>query len=341
MKRTMSILLVLVLLLCTAVAASAQGSAGQINGMASGLIMGYSGDTWLGEVHPQDERVEHIYLYDAMFTWDNGFAPATPAQLTPAQIRSAKLTVRCNASSKIVDDISINSRESRIEVTLTQELAGVDELDFDFDIYLSIDGRRYSDYGMNLSGTFANPVVEVFADDKSVDISDGTVAEAQEQIRALDVEIGHGVTVSTRLAKNKRVYGVATRTPDGMDEEVFTVHPAIGDVITLRTVGLDSAASTVRLAAVYSGFYVYDANLTLLGSGRDTLPYFGKYYLSTELLNLVEGNNGEETADTGEVPADQKEIQAADEVVDNINDNPNTGGGFTPSNVNYNPGTGR
>jgi len=326
MKKTLSILLVLVLTLCTAIPTLASGSEKRINGMTGSLTMGYHGDTWLGEINPQENRTVYIPLTDSMFAWDGDHNVATPGNLTGAQIRNARLTARSNANRNVVSDISINSRESRIEVTFAPELVKVKEIEFDFEVYLTVNGHSYRNNGISFSGTFANPVVEVYANDEIVDISDGTVAEAQEYIKSLDLEIGHGVTVKTRLSKDMRVYGTTTRTPDDADEDMFKENPAIDGVITMQTVGLDRSTNTVSLDGEYRNYHIYDADLAYLGVGRDALPFASKYYLATEIIEF-DDEYGEDEPEWGDDIMDKEPeyVNDADVSQPNVNNNPKTG----------------
>jgi len=328
MKKTLAITLALMLVLCLTVTGFAQDSPGKITGMAQGLGLGYSatgGDADLGEVYPQDERVEYIYLYDSMFTWeDDSVLPATPTKLTPAQIRAARLEARSNKSTgKVLDSITLNTRESRIEVKFTKEYVGIKELDFDFDVVLSIDGRRQSDYAMNFSGTFCNPVVEVYDNDWEVDISDGSVAHAQEYISRLKLDVGNGVTVSTRLSKDKKVYCTTTMTPDSGDDELMKEHTGIAEVINLRAVGLSGSGTAVKLAPEYSGYHVYGKDLSYLGKGNEELELSEKYYLAAKKLELPDEEPAVSEAPAPAVtqPAAPSEAQSTS----NANNNPNTG----------------
>jgi len=329
MKKALSILLALVLTLGITLTASALSPEPRITGMADNLTLGYSDNTWLGDVHPQDKHVVHIPLSDAMFTWEDGRSTSASIPLTPAQIRNARLGVRHTSNRGVVEEVSINSRESRIEVKFVPELASVNEVEFDFTVYLTVNGRSYRDQGINLSGVFKNPEIQVREGDRSVGIADGTVAQAQEHISSLDVQIGNGVTVKTRMLKDMRVYGTTTLTPDHADEQMFKANPAISDVINLRTVGLDRAANSVMLDSEYRNYHVYDANLAYLGTGRDTLPFKGKYYLAAEKLALADVVTDEEPEKTD-----------AAEALPSPEDVQNTGSG-SGGNANENPNTGR
>lgn len=301
--------------------------------MAQSLSAGYSGNTSgasadLGELAPQDKCVEYIYLYDTMFTWDDGSSPATPALLSAAQINKAKLKVK-SSNGKAVEEIKVNSRESRIEIKFAEELVGTKDLDFAFDVYLTIDGRSWRDYAMSFSGTLANPMVEVHAEDTDVDLSEGIVAEAQEYIPGIELELGSGVTIRTRMSKGKRVYATATRTPGVDDDAIMSQYPAIDGVVTLKTAGLNSAGTSVRLGAEYHGYHIYSKELAYLGTAREPLPYSEKYYLAAGKLDIrdAESSADPEAEAPFETDADSLGIDANDDGGSsaNANDNPNTG----------------
>jgi hypothetical protein len=257
-------------------------------------------------------------------------APAvTPTHLTPAQIRNARLDVRVDSrNSKVVESVKINQRESRIEVSFTDEFSGVKETDFEFDVYLTLDGRRQTDYGMTFTGTFGNPVIEVYEGSDYVDISDGSVALAVDSIKELDVDIGNGVIITTRLSKDKRVYGSATHTQDRADDEIMKEYKDIDYAVSLNTVGLNSTANTVTFGHEYTGFYVYDKDLEYLGKAGDKLAYSDKYYLSSKKLEIVEDLEPVDPTAPVEEPTDPVQTPAT------------TTPGRTPPNANNVPGTG-
>ena len=331
MKKSISLILVLAMVFCMALTGFAMsGPTGKITGMTGDLSLGYSGPGDLGEVYPQDERMEYIYLYDSMFSWDDDYVPqSTPSQLSTSQIRTARLEARTSRStSKVVESIAINAKESRIEIKFAKEYIGTRKLDFEFDVVLSVDGRRQSDHAMSFTGTFLNASIDVYDGYEDVDISDGTVAVAQEYLSKLDVFIGHGITVATRLSNGKAVYGTTTMTPTSHDEEIMKEYPGISEAITLRTVGFPSS-SKVKMGPEYTTYHVYDKDLNYLGKGKDTLDISDKYYLSTKELDL-------DFQEPSEAPSE------ASKPVGGVGNAANLEpGNQSPPNANYNPGTGR
>jgi hypothetical protein len=359
----------LLLLLGAATTVSAAADHGDITGMAHDLSYGYSGDSDLGEVAPQDGLVEYIELTDAMFTWEDGYAPQDvvdeedtsegdseteaeeaedeinkPAPLTSSQIKDARLTARAT-NSRVLESVTVNARESRIEVKFLEELVGVKEIDFDFDIILSIDGRQQRDYAMNFSGTFSNLTMVVDDGTDYADISGGDVVEAMDYIRSIDLDLGDGILLNTRLSEGRKYYGTARRVPGDDHDAFMREHPSVEEAVILKTVGLSGSASTVTLGRGLGDYYVYSEAGEYLGRGNDKLAYSDVYYLSSKELEIIDddepvkeptdpANNTEPTDPTGgAVPTSPP----------NSNNIPGTGGlsGMSPPNVNNNPGTGR
>lgn len=328
MKKLISITLATAIAASTAITAFA-ATAPKITGMTENLSMGYSSaqgqsTVALGTVYPQDERTEYIDLYDSMFSWDSGYAgAATPTQLTANQIRDAKLDAKVT-NSRVIREVSVNAREGRVEVSFPKELVGAKEIDFDFEVVLTIDGRRQSDHGMTFTGTFANPVIDVYSGYDTVDISDGSVAEAMESVKSITLELGDGVTATANLYKGQRIYATATRTPDRADDDIMKQHPEIQEVVTVKTDGLRNG--TVKLDGSYGKSHVYDGDLKYLGLSTDSLPLASKYYLAKDKLDLdeAEDEGSEELSKPVSVPETSASVNEP-AAVNNANANPMTG----------------
>lgn len=318
MKKVLTVTLAAAVMLCVSMAAfAASGKAGKITGMTAPLSVGHSSSADLREIFPAaGGHVETIDLLDTMFQWEDG-STGTGQCLSAAQIRENRLAVRTGGSSKAVKDVSIDNSKGRIELTFVDEHVSTKELDFTVDVYLTIDGRRQSDYGITFTGTLANPVLDIYAGDTHADISDGTVAYAAESNSGIELDLGNGVSLSTRLIRDRKYYGVAALSlPE--DGALRGQYPEIEMELVLKTVGFGSAADVIRLDGQYAGRFVYDEELNLLGKANEPLPFSHTYYLSARELE-VEVDNGE-SASAPATPSTPDD---------------------TPSNANHNPGTGR
>lgn len=290
--------------------------------------------TYADDIRPYDEVKDYIYLPISMFTWDSTANPTTKNLLSAKQIRTSKLTVRTSVSSgsKAIDEVKIDNKEGRIEIKYVKEYVSTKDLDFDFTVYLLFDGKRKTDQGLTFVGTLANEIQEVYADDDYVDTSNGTIAEAMDFVKDIEVDLGNGVSIFTKMFKGKKYYGTCTRDADEADDIVFAKYADIDNVVTLKTVGLNSTGDIVQLDVDYSDYYVYDKDLNYLGQSNELLPYSTKYYLSNKKLDITE----DETTDDGEV---SEEAPTTD---DGEGANPTSGGDDgAVENVNANPSTGR
>jgi hypothetical protein len=337
MKRIVSFITASLILLGAATTVSADGP-GKITGMAHNLSYGYAGDPYLGEISPQDGLVEYIELTDDMFTWDEEYIPEDePAPLTSAQIRAAGITVRAS-NSRVLDSVTVNRQKSRIEVKFMEEFVEVKEQDFEFDVILSIDGRQQRDYAMNFSGTFGNTVMSVDSSVDYADISEGDVIEAMDYVSTIDLDLGDGVQLATRLTEGRMYYGTARLVPYGDGDDFMDEHPSVEEAIILKTVGLSGSASTATLGEGLGSYFVYSETGEYLGRGNDKLAYSDVYYLSSAKLEIAVDN------EQGNVDEPTDPVNNAEPTNPTNNAPGTTPGGsmpLAPTNANNIPGTGR
>lgn len=258
--------------------------------------------SYTNTIVPFDKTKDYIDLFRSMFTWNNSL---TDARLSAAEIRTSKLAVRTSVSSgsKAVESVSIDNKNSRIEIKYVEEYVSTKDLDFNFTVYLTIDGKRYTDAGLTFVGTMANPITQVYADDDYVDTSYGQIAEAMDFVKDIEVDLGNGVSIFTKMFKGKKYYGTSSRDSDAEDSVVFSKYADIDNVVTLKTVGLNSTGDIVQLNTDYSSYYVYDKDLNYLGRSNELLPFSTKYYLANKEIDIIEGEEGvigEESTETPE-----------------------------------------
>lgn len=306
--------------------------------MKDNLTLGYSGATSVGsiaygDINPMDEVVLKFNLKEAMFVADKDKGPfvGNKGNLSSAEIRASKIDVRSQikGGSKVIKDIKLNTKDGRVEVKFVTEFVSTKEQDVEVFVYLTIDGKRQDDYGVTITGTVENTEVSVYKDYDYVDLAKGYVAVAEEFVPKIEVDLGNGVSIFTKLFKDKKYYGTATRDADQADDVVFAKYPDIDNVVTLKTVGLNSTGDIVKLATDYSDYYVYDKDMNYLGQSKEMLPYSTKYYLANKKLDVASAS--EEPSEVTE-PATEEPVAIS---------NPASGGDETVPNINANPGTGR
>lgn len=288
-----------------------------------------SGDTLdLGEINADGDEIE-FPLSSEMFEVPSGDTqPPNGTPLSSADIRKSKIAVRiqnAQGSSKILKSFSVVGKDSVVKLEFADEWVSTEEKDFEMLVYLTLDGTRFDDEGITITGTMLNPVIEVDSDMDSVDLSDGYVAEAMDFVDNIEVDLGNGVTMHTKFFKGKKYYGTASREPDEADDIVMKQYPDIDNVVKLTVIGLNSTGDVVRLDTDYSNYYVYDKDLNYLGQSNEMLPYSATYYLANKQLDV----EGEEEPEEPEEPEDEPGL------------NPDGGGDGASNNANANPGTGR
>lgn len=318
MKKILSIALASAMALSMTVSAFAADP--KITRFASGKdlssgygTLGISGETapWDGNtasnqtvsyrntVNPNSKVVDYINLYKSMFTGD-GWNATPDALLSSNEIRAAKLDVRTSVSSgsKVLDDVSIDGKNGRIKIKYQEEWVSVKDQDFNFTVYLTFNGKRATNQGMTFAGTLENSSTPVYADDDYVDISSGEVAHAQDFVPKIEVDLGNGVTIYTKLFKDKKYYGTATHNQDKADSAVFAKYPDIDNMVALKVVGLNSTGDIVKLNLDSGDYYVYDKDLDYLGRSNEMLPFSSKYYLANKKLDATGGGDVDDEDDT-------------------------------------------
>lgn len=311
------------------------GASGWMAGDITDMTVSGNTVTYNRDINPNSRANDYINLTHDMFD------PSGDRNLMSAnELRSAKVEVKTStrSGSQAIDGVTLSQRDGRIEIRYARELVKTEGMDFELTINLRVDGRNYNNLGITFVGTVANDVIDVYGDYDSVDLSEGTVAEAMEHNSKIEVDLGNGVTLHTKFFKGKKYYGTATRDHDESDEAVIKKYPDIDNVLTLKTVGLNSTGDIVKLAVDYSDYYVYDKNMKYLGQSKDMLPYSDKYYLANRKLN-ASGNDNVVEEDPSSGDDGNTEDPGEPTYVPGDNDG-NGGGWFGGNNQDGSPDTG-
>lgn len=338
MKRFVSILLVLMLAL--GLAPTAFAAAG---GKITGILKPFADDQTGITIQPG--QVLEFPLTADMFSWEDGTGekkePVSKTKLNSAKV-APKVSYTLNKSKNYVEKIDIstkgfsvtdNEKTAYVRVTFSDSIGASDEVDFSFVVYLTYNNNRIKDSAVEFEGTISPETILVSADEPYVDISDGEVAEAEEYIRSIDLHIGEGIIIRTKMMQDKKYSGKAESVVSEEDSEVLDTYPEIDTVYTLRGTNISSGKVIFEMDDKY---YVYDADGKYAGTTNDELKYSNKFYLATEKIDLRSSKKNDDDDD------DDDEIIPADDYVDyedvptptnqqsgsNPNDNPGTGAGF-------------
>jgi hypothetical protein len=208
------------------------------------------------------------------------------------------------------------TKSTNVKIKFVEYYVATGDVDYELTVYLMIDGKRQNDYEVTISGNMDNTHRDVYADDDYFDGSQGEVADCVEYAKSVEFDLGQGVSIYTKMFKDKKYYGIVTRDADDAADVVFTKYPDVDSVYILKTIGLNSTADTVKLNNEISGdYFVYDANMNYLGKSNESLKYSTRYYLANKKLEVA--SDAAETEEE-EVPEDTVPTP-------NVNDNPGTG----------------
>jgi len=311
---------------------------GKISGIASDAQIGgkYSGAFLNGksisysylsalEVDVGDEFL--IPFTAAFFTWD-GQAPYGETAVTSAQLSAGKIKLSSSnkKGSKAFEEIKLVQQNGRayLRVKFAKDNVGTKDLDFEANLYLTVNGTRHTGSYLPLSGTLVQKVEEVWSGEDYYDISDGTVLEPQEYVRNIELYLGAGVTMYVNLNKGTKYSGTAKAEISSQDERIIDKYPSIEEVIVLNTVNLNKASNKVTFTD-YDKYHVYNADGKYLGLSTEKLPYSKKYYLSSKKITMEEIGTAIEEDDYIDAPLSSGNATEAPPVNGPKYDNPGTG----------------
>jgi len=315
--------------------------------------LGQSGDYSSLEVCAGDEI--RIPLTADMFTWSNGRTPLPMEAVKTQDLTRSRVKVgtKLQSGNITLDYVQLETdvfsgkpffhpgtttrtgRTAYISVMLAEEFVSVEDKDFSFDIFLTVDGKSRERLSITVSGTMKVDVETVDSDTGRVYTSDGLVVEATEHVKGLKMEIGHDVIITKTLFEGQKYYATCDiKSPydPGFEEEFPEIYPALEFVYKLNTVNMNRGKSEVSLSNLEKVYFVYGDDMRYLGKSTEVLPFSEYYFMSLLELPALEMFKYEE--DLARVPNwDQLQQQDLD--------NPETGGDESYEvNVNDNPSTG-
>lgn len=261
--------------------------------------------------------------------------------LTSEEIQRSRITLvtQMKGDSSPFKSADIDRSTGQVVVKLKDEWVPAASnkfaVDFEMLMYLKIGGTSFADDTVTITGTLKNKEIDVYSNMDYVDLSDGTVAIPREFNKAISVNVGNGVTIHTKMFKDKKYYGISSREGDEEATQVLRAHKEVSNVVTMKVFGLNNDNDNVTFGNDYADYYVYDANMNYLGRGTDKVSFSTKYYFADSEIEFEEEEGEEEEPEPDDEPADGDGGDA--------NEAPaSTGGDATQSpNVNNNPGTGR
>lgn len=198
-------------------------------------------------------------------------------------LRNADVAVRTSStagSDTAVITLEGSKTSSYIKIAFVKDPAAIGKK-FAFSVYLSYKGTRKTETRISVKGRLEESVIEVDSDWDYVDISKGATIKAMTSVKNIDIYLGEYCTIRRNLVKGKTYTGSVTTDILSKDEALFTKYKDLDYIYRLQTVGLKVEGNIVHLD-LDSVYYVYNTNGTYIGTTKNPLPYWTKYYLTSK-----------------------------------------------------------
>jgi len=271
--------------------------------LAENFSIGQSGEYDSLVVRPGDEL--RIPLTADLFTWSDG-SSRLPNESIDSLFKlyhsRTKLSYKTLAGSDVLDYVQLEKGTFKgkpfyqygttnrtgktvyISVKFIDDFADVKDKYFRYSIYLHIDGDRYEELSIELSGEYTFDVEYVTSQNTNMDLSDGMVIEAEETVPNFQVYLGHGVTVQKNLNKGERYYGLAfiNDSVDDIREEWPELYPDVHIIYRIRHSNMESGISRATIKPPDGKqYYIYGDKMDFLGMTTEQVPFSEIYFLST------------------------------------------------------------
>jgi len=229
-----------------------------------------------------------------MFAWDG--TPGTAGDpVTLSQLNQNNVTVgHVIRQSQVIESVTLSTMThagqitASVRVEFAEAFVNVNRREFEITIHLMLNNVQVVDSRIILRGNFENPEITVSAGDDFVNISDGSVLLALDNISDLEIYLGYGVSIFTRVVSGQRYYATATTGITRADMSIIERHPDIHTAVRLNTVGIIPAWARVSLREI-GNYYVYNASGGFIGTTNEQLPFANLFYLSSGRLSVGAG----------------------------------------------------
>lgn len=275
-----------------------------------------------------------IYLNPEKFVGtDLDFTPENGMSIRDLERAGVGIRTSGGKNSNLIKSTSFKEQQlngkpvAYIEVELIGTYTEVDTREFETVITLLLNKQRTQT--VTVGGTIANTSDYIESGDSYVDLSDGSVVEAMDNIQDVEVYTGNNVTLFTRMFKGKQYYAVSNLNPVNADLELMEKYPEIQMTVTLETRGFSGTHPEVKID-LGENFYAYAEDGTYLGRTSERLAFSDKYYLATEKIEIKDSDTSSSTGDGSSSDASAPTTEPADDGTPPGTDsggNVNVGGG--------------
>ena len=289
MKKALAVLLAVVLTVGFSMTAAA--ATAKITNISSGAMVDKSGNVFSLEDHefqPGDQF--KIYFDKNSFSISND---TTDTVISKTLLDNAKVSVRIakTKGSEYIKTVEIKTetdssknRIAYISVEMVDTFNSITAKDIDFKIQLYLDKSRKDE--VRLMGQMENPVEYVEEGQDYVSLEGGVVLEALAYIPKIEIDLGDGVIIETRLYTNRKYFGSCTVGITEEDEKVIDRYPEIIEIYRLNTINLNGSGNIVTLMTDTT-MYVYNKEGKYIGTTDSKLPYSDMYYVAEKKIAMT------------------------------------------------------
>jgi hypothetical protein len=242
------------------------------------------------DVTPGDSVV--FPLYADMFVWENGAEPGK-VPVTSTQIRGVTVDSR-NLNTKIMKAPTIAQRTVDgvktmcVVVEFVNPWVSVDTVEFECLLFLRLNRTRKTESEFDFSGTFGHEVISIDSSYDYYAMDEVTVIQPDEYIKEIELDLGGGVTMETKLYGNRKYFGYAVDEITNEDDAMVTKYNDIVSIIRLYTAGLTKTGKSLRISG-YEDCYVYNKSGKYLGDTSQLLEYADVLYISENKIDMGGG----------------------------------------------------
>lgn len=276
-------------------------------------MFSYGQDGNPGDLEVTQGEEIRIPLTMGMFSWsDEGWRSPMQA-ITVNNLRGVKVHAQKVSGSDTLDYVQFDTdtfsgspfltngpkktgRTAYISVMFTREFVGIEDQNFEYDIYLSIDRKKTEEYKIKLSGKMLADLKVVDKNTDYANMADGMVVEAMERVSNINLDAGNGLTINTNLLKDKRYYATCNIVDSRSEMEseldyLPVLYPEIECIYKLKTINITKGSTYAKIELPNAEgvvHHVYSEDLQYLGTTADELAFSPMYIVCTERLPALE-----------------------------------------------------
>jgi hypothetical protein len=186
-------------------------------------------------------------------------------------------------------------------VEFVSPYVSVDTVDFETTLYLRVNRNRKTASDATFTGTFGHTIVNIDSYYDFYALDELTVIQPTEYIKLIELDLGGGIIMETKLFGNRKYFGYAVDEITNDDDAMVTKYPEIVSIIRLYTAGFTKSGKTLRVEG-YGDCYVYDRSGKYLGTTSQLLEYSDILYVTEERIDMGGGATASGGDDDDEPP---------------------------------------